>query len=202
MKTTDNPGCLRVTIPLASTNIPLQPILHFGLAIANEVKKRGGRARCFKTVDFIIVEMCGISKAEVQRLVDCLGHSPSIEDAKFDVIVEERDAPEIDLEGNDVIPGEFTIQRLTKKFLFGLPDGAIIVGNSFLDGEPNFAARLEAGMDRSRIWKRAINSNAAQRICCVYWNPQDVMQIHGFDLDSSLDDDSGDPEIPTSRMWD
>jgi len=187
-----------VVVPLLENSLSLFYVLDLGFALAEEVKKQGGKARCFRTATSVIVEQTGISIDQVESLIDSFAEAVSKKGATLNVIIEQRDAPEIDLEGNAVIPGEFTMRRLTKKFLFGLPDGAIVVGR----GEPISAIRLDSGKDRARVWRQAVNSGAAQRICSVYWNPQDVLEVHGIDLDNPVDDDAGDSGLPTSRMWD
>jgi hypothetical protein len=200
MEKKDQPGCSRVTIPLPANNLPLIEILHLGLSFADEAKKRGGKARCFKTANSVIVEQSGISRDQIEPLINCLGSSHSMNVSTLSVIVEERDAPEIDLDAEGVIPGEITRERLTKKFLFGLPDGAIVIGNWISNGEPTFAVRLEPGRDRSRIWRRAVNAQADQRICSVYWNPEDVLEVHGIDVDTWDGNDESAETFPTFRM--
>ena len=163
----NDPGCLRVTLPLVGSNVPPQAILHLGFTLKNEVEKMGGRANCFKIPDLVVVEMSGISRDRIEKLIHSVGHSMSTRSANLNMVIEERTAPEFDLEKKEVLPGEFMIQRLTKKFLLGLPDGAIIVGNEFRDGVPRFMVRLHEGQNRSRIWSRAVIKEAAQRICHV-----------------------------------
>jgi hypothetical protein len=151
-------------------------------------------------MEAVIVVVSGVSKDRIDPLIDCMGHSPCMKDAMLKVIVEELDTPGIDLESERVMPGEYARERLTKKFLFGLPDGAIVVGNCCSsNGRPYFAARLDTGTDRSRIWRRAINSNDDQRICNVYWDEQDVERFHGYSLESLMDDDDESP-LPMFRM--
>lgn len=87
---------------------------------------------------------------------------------------------------NNFIPGQIGSPTLTKKILFELPEGAIVVSNLFYmrDGRkfPFFVARLETGFDRSKIWRQAIDANVHQRQCHVYWTAEDVLRKHGFDL--------------------
>lgn len=180
-------------MPLAGGNIRIQNLLHIGLACADQVKKMGGIAKCFSAPDCIVVEMSGVARSEVQVLMDSLGESPSMTEATLDLIIEERDAPEMNIESPEILPGEIASELLTKKFLNGLPDGAIVVGNGVRDGIPDFWCRLDAGQNRARIWMRAVNAGAAQRTCHVYWNPRDVLAIHGIDPDEDLDDDGDDP---------
>ncbi len=198
MKPNEQPACLRVVLPCSGTNLTLIVILHLGYSLAVEIRKMGGKARCLKTPDRIIVESTGVSLAQMQPYIDGIGH---MKGATLKVAFEERASPEVDLDSPGVIFGEFAAERLTRKFLFGLPDGAILVGNSSVNGMPEFMALLGGKEDRSRIWQRAVNSGAAQRICDVYWNPDDVREIHGFDPDMWNEaHDDGDMFPPSSRM--
>jgi hypothetical protein len=113
--------------------------------------------------------------------------------ATLNLVIEERDTPEMNIESPGILLGEIASERLTKKFLTGLPNGAIVVGNGLQDGIPDFWCRLHDGHDRSLIWMRAVNAGAAQRTCHVYWNPRDVLAIHGINPDEELGDDGDDP---------
>jgi hypothetical protein len=182
-------------IPLAGRNVRLHVLLQFGLACANQVKKSGGNAKCFSLPDFVVVEMSRVSRNEVESLVNCLGESPFIRETTLNLMIEERATPEREIESPEILPGECAHGRLTKKFLEGLPNGAIIVGNEQRNGMPNFYCRLGDGRDRTRLWRRALNAGANQRTCHVYWNPRDVLVIHGVDPDVDLD--NGDSLHPT-----
>jgi hypothetical protein len=187
------PGCLRLVMPLAGKSARLQTLLHFGLACANQVKKMGGCAKCFSVPDFVIVEMSRVSRDQIEPLVNCLGESPSMKEATLNLIIEERAIPEMDLESPKILRGEFANERLTKAFLLELPNGAIVVGNGLRNGKPNFFSRLHEGNDRTRLWKRAVTAGAAQLTCHVYWNPKDVLEIHGVDPEDDMDDDFEGP---------
>ena len=180
-------------MPLAGGSVRLQTLLHFGLACANQIKKMGGSAKCFSVAGFIVVEMSRVSRYQVEELVNCLGDAPSMKEATLNLISEGRAIPEMEIESPEIIRGEFARERLTKKFLTGLPNGAIIVGNELRDGMPNFYCRIDDGQNRTRLWMRAVNAGATQQVCNVYWNPRDVLEIHGVDPDEDPDDGSDGP---------
>jgi hypothetical protein len=69
-----------------------------------------------------------------------------------------------------VISGEYLREKLTKKFLFGLPTGAWLVGNCF----PSWIAHLSPGTDRQDVWKHAVKYRAAQRLASVLWSEHDT----------------------------
>lgn len=55
--------------------------------------------------------------------------------ATLNLVIEERDTPEMNIESPGILLGEIASERLTKKFLTGLPNGAIVVGN--VSGQQN-----------------------------------------------------------------
>jgi hypothetical protein len=179
--------------------MPLNHVLHFGLAVAEVVKRTGGKARCFKTTDAVVVEQIGVSRDQLEEFVDSMANAVAKTKDSLTMIIEGREAPEIDLDTEGVIPGEYIRPKLTKKLFFSLPEGAIVIGNSFVNGLPEFAAHLEAGKDRSRIWRQATKHDAVQRICDIFWNPQDVREVYGIDLDTLGDDDDYGDIPPTYR---
>ncbi len=191
--------CLRLVMPLSTNSTPLQEVLHFGLSVVKMVNETGGMARCFKTADAVLVEQIGAPRNQLQEYVDALADAVAKDGSSLTMVIEEREAPEIDLDTEGIIPGEYVRPKLTRELLFSLPEGAIVVGNSFHHGEPNFVARLEPGKDRSRIWREAVRNHAAQRVCDIFWFPEDVMDVHGIDLASRVDDDDSTDFLHTSR---
>ena len=192
--------CLRLAIPLSTNSLRLKHVLHFGHSISEIVTRTGGKSRCFKTADAVVVEQTGVSRIQLQKFVDAMATAVAKNDNSLTMVIEERDAPEIDLDTEGIIPGEYVRPRLTKNFLFSLPEGAIVVGNSIINGEINFIARMEPGKDRSRIWREAVRRDAAQRICDIFWNPKDVLEVHGINLHTRVDDGCSTDIPPTVRM--
>lgn len=188
--------CLRLVMPLSTNSMPLMHVLHFGLSVAEVVKRTGGKSRCFKTTDAVVVEQIGVSRDQLVEFVDSMADAVTKTKNSLTMIIEEREAPEIDLDTEGAIPGEYIRPKLTKKLLFSLPEGAIVIGNSLVNGLPKFAAYLEAGKDRSRIWRQATKHNAVQQICDVFWNPKDVREVYGIDLETLGDDDDDYGDIP------
>ena len=176
--------CLRLIMPLMANSMPLLEILDFGLSVAEFVKRSGGRARCFKTANAIVVEQTWVSRDQLDEMVTCFATSFANSRERLSIIVEEREAPEISLDLEGIIRGEYARPKLTQKLILSLSDGAILVGNTINDGRPNFAAVLKQGRDRDRLWKEAVRRKAAQRICFIFWDPDDVRKIHGIDLNS------------------
>ena len=169
--TTPTPGAsFRLTLPLAGSNEPLLLLVDLAYATADQLKQLGGKARCFMTPQAVIMEVSGVAREQIEIFTNALGASFSKKKSTFNVVLEERDAPEVDLDAESVLPGEYVSTRLTKRFLVGLPDWAIIIGNSFHNGKPTFAVRLTPGTDRETVWQQAVESGDAQRVCRVFWD--------------------------------
>ena len=169
--TTPTPGSsFRLTFPLAGSNEPPFLLLDLAYATADQLKKLGGKARCFMTAQAVIMEVSGVAREQIEEFTNALGGSFSNKKSTFTVVLEERNAPEIDLDSESVFPGEYVSARMTKKFLFGLPDGAVVIGNAFQNGQPTFAVRLTPDTDRGLVWLQAVESSNAQRLCRVFWD--------------------------------
>ncbi len=169
--TTPPPGAsFRLTFPLAGSNEPPFLLLDLAYATVDQLKKLGGKARCFMTPQAVIMEVSGVTREQIEKFTNAVGTSPSMRNATLNVVLEERDAPEVDLDSESVLPGEYVCAKLTKKFLVGLPDGAIVIGNSFQNGQPTFAVRLTPDIDREAVWQQAVESGDAQRVCRVFWD--------------------------------
>lgn len=190
--------CVRVIVPISENNLDLRTAYFRGMSYSADARKMGGKARSLRSSNSLFIEHTGLTRDQSKILIDQLTRSRYATTLK--VSVEERDSSEIDLESPGIIPGEFAWKTLDKKFLFGLPNYAIIVGNnSCVNGKPTFVARLEPGADRSIIWKRAVDSNAAHSPCAVHWSAEDVLEIYGFSLDFLL---KGNDELlpPSFRL--
>lgn len=179
-------GCVKVTFPISENNLDLETAFLRGMRYSDHAKIMGGKARSLRASGSLIIEHAGLTRNQGKSLVDWLTHSSCGTTLK--VSVEERDSPELDLESPGIVPGEFTWKILDKGFLFALPHYAIVVASwRSENGKPIFVAKLEPGVDRSIIWRRAVDSNAAHRACAVYWSAEDVQKIYGFNLESLLE---------------
>lgn len=179
-------GCVRVTVPISQNNLALRDAFFMGMFHSVNARAMGGKARCLKSSDSVIIEHSGLTRDQSKSLIDQLTCSRNATTLK--VNVEERDSPEFDLESPGIIPGEFAWKKLDKKFLFSLPNYAIIVGPRSYEAEkPDFVAKLEPGADRSIIWRRAVDSDVHHRQCSVYWGAEDIVKIYGFSLEDLLE---------------
>ncbi len=175
-------GCVRVSLQISANYLARYTAYCKAKDYCDYARAMGGKARSLGSSDSVIIEHTGLTRDQGKILIDLLTRSRNATTLK--VSVEERDSPEIDLESPGIIPGEFAWKILDKKFLFALPPYAIVVASwRSENGKPIFAAKLEPGVDRSIIWRRAVDSNAAHRPCAVYWTAEDVRAIHGFNLD-------------------
>jgi hypothetical protein len=185
-------GCVRVTLPIYENKLDRETAYLMAKDYSDNARKMGGKARHLGTLTYVVIEHAGLTRDQSKSLIDQLTHSRSSTILK--VSVEERDSVGFDLESPGIIPGEFAWKKLDKKFLFGLPNYAIIVGSGRdSEGDPVFFAKLEPGADRSIIWKRAVDSNAHHSPCAVHWSEEDVEEIYGFWIRTLLDEDA---ELP------
>jgi hypothetical protein len=186
-------GCVRVTLPVSANKLDLRTALFRGMHYVNDARKMGGKARSFKSWNSVIIEHTGLTREQSKYLIDYLIRHEYANTLK--VIIEERDHPEFDLESPGILHGEFAWGIFDKHFLFSLPHYAIIVSSwTHGDGKPVFVAKLDPGLNKSLIWKRAVDTRVAHRACGIYWSPEDVREIYGFSLETLLE---GSAELET-----
>lgn len=182
MTTNPIPGCIRVTFPLRTSDFSLINTLQMGLCLSDCAKKNGGRAKCFRTSNAIIVEMKGVNMELVDSFCGAMANSNWSISAKLNMLTEERESPEIDLDNSRILPGEYEKTKLTKKLVNELPTGAIVVSNCYRKGKPILVFQVDEEVSRADYWEGAVESGAAQRICDVHWNRKDVEELYGLDL--------------------
>ena len=67
-------------------------------------------------------------------------------------------------------------QKLTKRYLFSLPQGLILLSNTFhMAGVPVFAEIVSDQAGRAAQWKRVVAVGAAGRNCHVFRNKEELM---------------------------
>ena len=66
--TTPTPGAsFRLTFPLAGSSEPLFLLLDLAYATADQLKRLGGKARCFMTPQAVIMEGCGVAREQIEK---------------------------------------------------------------------------------------------------------------------------------------
>jgi hypothetical protein len=201
---TSNHNPIRLIVPV--TDSTLMKVLMLGSSYQTEVRKGGGDGRVFRLPNSVQIDLEGSSEGEIDLLVSGLAMAVMkkggvLEIARF---VRTTELPPT------VISGEYLREKLTKKFLLGLPPGAWLVGNCF----PAWIAHLSDRTDRQRVWEQASESRAAQRLVSVVWSEQDAKILaappapffpptisrtegferfqHGSELQGRFVDDEGD----------
>lgn len=65
-------------------------------------------------------------------------------------------------------------EKLTKKFLMGLPEGLYLVSNTgWSPEEPEFIEKVSPLSKRDEQWKRIIEAHVDQRLCNVFRTKKD-----------------------------
>jgi hypothetical protein len=67
-----------------------------------------------------------------------------------------------------------TREKLTKRFLMGLPEGVYLVSNLFIQKDkPEFAENVSLQNERDEQWKRIVEARVNQRLCDVFKTKED-----------------------------
>ena len=161
---TSNHHPIRLIVPV--TDSTLMEVLMLGWSFQGEARKRGGDGRVFRLPRSVQIDLEGVSESEIDVLVSCIAERIMKDKGDMEIA---RSVRTTKLPPT-VISGEYLREKLTKKFLLGLPPGAWLVGNCF----PSWVAHLSHGTDRQDVWKHAVKYRAAQHLASVLWSKQDV----------------------------
>lgn len=182
MRKKDQLSSWQLTIPLSNISLPLNELLETGFALAEQVKKSGGQARCLRKSEAVTVELTGMGRMDLNALIDAFTDSMSRRNESVALCLEQVDDLSSIPGGNSLAHGEYFRGKLTKRLLISLPEGVFVVSNIFGFGQPVFAIRLTAQNDRNEQWIAAVNAGAAQRTCNVLWHAEDVLECYGVDF--------------------
>ncbi|OSM04334.1 hypothetical protein MAIT1_04224 [Magnetofaba australis IT-1] len=70
-------------------------------------------------------------------------------------------------------------EKLTKKFLFSLPEGKYLVSNTYeYPGRPCYSAYVSLKEERLEQWREIREKNAHYRFCHVYETKEDCVLWH------------------------
>jgi len=155
---------VRLIVPV--TDSTLIEVLMLGWSFQGEARKRGGDGRVFRLPRSVQIDLESVSESEIDVLISCIAERIMKDKGDMEIA---RSVRTTKLPPT-VISGEYLREKLTKKFLFGLPPGAWLVGNCF----PAWVAHLSDGTDRQDVWQHAVKYRAAQHLASVLWSEQDV----------------------------
>ena len=160
---------IRLIVPV--TDSTLMEVLINGGAFQEVARRAGGDGRVFRLQGSVQIDLEGLSQSRIDLLVSALAErikkdKGDLEIARF---VRTTELPP------KVISGEFLHEKLTKKFLLGLPKGAWLVGNC----GPHWIAHISDRTDHQQVWKQAIASRANHRLVSVVWSEQDAKIVAG-----------------------
>ena len=69
---------------------------------------------------------------------------------------------------------ELMREKLSKKFLMGLPEGVCLVSNiGWSPDEPEFIEKVSPLSKRDKQWKRIVEAHVDQRLCNVFSTKKD-----------------------------
>jgi hypothetical protein len=163
---THNPICLMFPVTDSTVRASLMRCASF----QGEARKMGGQCRVFRAANSIQIEVNGISQSHVDSILSLILSVESEGTVDFQIArsIRSTELPKT------VISGEYLREKLTKKLLFSLPQGAWLVSNV---GFNPWTAHLMEQTDRQRLWEQAAERGAAQRLVSVVWSEQDAKQF-------------------------
>jgi hypothetical protein len=163
---------------------PKYDLKSFGLAVQRAVESRGGTCLPMWANDVLTVAIQGVRQVWVQELVaSFVAASEKAGDTLSILQVDSANIPENSLPSPHLVPGAVIRERLTKKFLLSLPPCAYVISNCFTeDKRPIFAALVGESRSRGILWKNAVETGAAHRMCDVVWTEAEFIKAAFPDL--------------------
>jgi hypothetical protein len=164
---TNNP--VRLIVPV--TDSTLMEVLISGGGFQEAARRVGGDGRVFRLPGSVQIDLEGLSHSRIDLFVSALAGMVKKDKGDLEIA---RSVRTTELPPN-VISGEFLHEKLTKKFLLGLPKGAWLVGNC----SPHWIAHISDRTDHQRVWKQAREARANHRLVSVVWSEQDAKLVAG-----------------------
>jgi hypothetical protein len=164
-----NHNPIRLIVPV--TDSTLIEVLINGEGFQEAARRVGGDGRVFRLPGSVQIDLEGLSQSQIDLFVSALAERVKKDKGNLEI---SRSVRTTELPPN-VISGEFLREKLTKKFLLGLPKGAWLVGNC----SPHWIAHISDRTDHQRVWKQALEARANHRLVSVVWSEQDAKLVAG-----------------------
>jgi len=163
-------NCSVIQIRPVGPNVALDDLRQIGFAIQNEAKKSGASCLAGWKDGVLTIAIQGMKPSEVARLATDFTRRVMIDGKTIEIT--QRD--EIPVPGgrwaeSNLGPPGLIRQKLTRKLLFHVPEGAFVVSNCFTGSRSIFAEELGSAETRTQAWLRAVEAGAAGRLCQVVW---------------------------------
>jgi len=155
-----------------------------GQALCEEASRRGGGGWAGWLESGILkVRIHGMATDEIRPLMNAYIESMQRHGGTVSWIEQQtRATPLPNIQAGEIPWGTVIRQKLTKRLLKLLPEGAYLVSNLHgSGGEEIFAERLGAAETREAVWCRAQLTGASNRLCRLIWTEVD---FNGPDLPS------------------
>jgi len=155
---------LRITVSLTHTSLSVIDVLGFGDALKNMALKSGGSGRVFRLSKLVQIDLQGVTREQVDPWIAAFGEFLIKAGASIKIVAVSTKATA----PHGIIVGEYLRQKLTRKLLFSLPDGAYVMSNV-----STTTLQLKKHSDRERLWEQAVKDGIAQHTATVVWNASD-----------------------------
>lgn len=122
------------------------------------------------------VRIQGISLDEIRSTLNVFLEGARSDGNSISVIEQQAEAtPLPNVQAGEIPWGTVIRQRLTKKLLMLLPEGAYLMSNLYSPktGEEVFSEQLGSAETREATWSRAVLAGANNRTCRLVWTESD-----------------------------
>ena len=147
-----------------------------GLSISKQAEKRGWYASARWVDGGITIRLRNHDEHLLAELVQAFVRCAAKEGWTLTIV--EKSAPSEPeqvgrTEAGQIQWGALIHEKLSRKLLNSLPEGAFVVSNCFARSKSIFAERVPGMRYRPGLWQKAKDVGAAGRTCHVLWSEQD-----------------------------
>ena|ERR1051326_8099240 len=168
--------CNVIQIKPVGPNVTPHDVRGIGYAIQGEAKKAGASCLAWWKDGVLTIAIQDMSPSMVARLATDFTRFVTGDGKAIEIIQrDEIPVPGGRLAESNLNPHALIRQKLTRKLLFDLPEGAFVVSNCFKGSHSSFAEQLGSAETRSQAWLRAVEARAAGRLCQVVWTESEFL---------------------------
>ncbi len=151
-----------------------------GLELCDAVNRRGGAGWAgWLESGALKVRIQRVPPDEVHLLMDAY-FTTAEKAAKSVSLVEQQveETPLPDIAAGNIPWGTVVRQKLTKKFLGSLPEGAYVASTVYNGTEEALSEKLGPPESRETVWRRAVLAGANNRLCRLVWTDVDFNRLN------------------------
>ena len=156
-------------------------VIGIALSFRDYARRHDGSAMAWHRRGTAVVAIQGIADVELDQMATACVHRLKADGAELVIQIRGNvPVPEGKKLGTSLAFGSIIHERLTKRLLMMLPEGAYVLStiskstNAF---ESVFTGPVGPRSDREAVWQRAVEVGADSKICHVVWSEAELVEL-------------------------